>query len=396
MKNLEKTKSKKEKKIRAKAGKPRTIITSPDQLDALYSNKRKAKKVYLTGDTVSLSMTTQSEGVFLQPSRTVDGNFLTKTKALMHVGIPERVMETIKKGKMEKRTFLLVDNIIRWSLQRFKKERSFNLYCVFLHEKSHLVERYRYIDRKLHSIEQRIFPGSLNMQLVINLLGDDLHHPAYIASQDDLSSAELPAGVTRIGDAPFRSETNREIDFGKRKSYIKEYALPFSIVASAIFSFYAVEFWNKQQLEHLQQNFQETISGMEDSYYSGGRDISLLERQQYFLEEGSQDRLVHSQLAQVIGIVSSLRKEEGYKFLTLDTIRLPQTEQDLGDWDIEFTIKVPESKEVSRSFQSSMLVRAIAEKTGWEVMTLQPPSAAEHNGMNMLLFYVGAKQGEAS
>lgn len=390
---LEKRKSEEARQIKVKVGKSRMIITSPDQLEALYNNKKRPKKVYLTGDTVSLSMTSQSEGVFVQPSRTVDGNLLTKSKALMYVGLPQRVMEIIKKGKMEKRTFLLVDNIIRWSLQRFKKERTFNLYCVFLHEKSHLVERYRFVDRKLHSIEQRVFPGSLDMQLVMSLLGDDLHHPAYLASQDDISGAGLPVGVTHIGDAPFRTETHREIDFGKGKSYIKEYALPFSIVACAIFSFYAVDFWQKQQLDKLQQKFQKTISGMEDSYYSGGRDINLLERQQYFLEEGNEPRGVHDQLTQVIGIISSLRKDDDYSFLTLDTVHLPHADQ---DWDIEFTLKVPESNAVSRSLQSSRLVRAIADKTGWEVITLQPPSATEHNGMNMLLFYVGAKQGEAS
>lgn len=377
-----------------KAGKKRLLITSATQLEAVLSDKKKPRRLYLAGDAVSLSVSGLPEGIVEQPPRTVDGNLLAKTKASLHVGLSAPVMETIKKGKAEKKTFLLVDNIIRWSLQRLRKERSFGLYCLYLQDDNYLVERYRFVDRKLYSIDQRIFHGEPNMHLVINLLEDDLLHPAYLASQDDLGDMALPEGISPVGDKPFRHDTHRELDFGKGKSYVKEYALPATVVAAAIMSFYGVKFWQQTQLNALQQQFTNTIAGMEDSYYSGGKEISLLERQQYFLEDSTAPQQhMNEQLRQVIGMVSELRQDSDYRLLTLDSVRVPASSP---QWDMEFAIKLPESERMSRSLQSEQLVRKIAAKTGWEVITLRPPSQANHNGMDMLMFHLGAKKGAAS
>ena len=163
---------------------------------------------------------------------------------------------------------------------------------------------------------------------------------------------------------------SKSISLGDERNWL-DWLVPACAVIMGLVSYWGVNYYQNSQLEFKKSEFRSIISGVEDVYFGGGRDISLLQRQQYYLEDSGSLRH-HDMVSRIISAVASLRTEPRFRRVTLEHILLPSFKNQRGNGSV--------------TMQTSSLVEALS-KTGGLMVVTQRPAQDELIGDEPFLIY---------
>lgn len=381
-----KTLDKKERKntTRRRRGKVgSTVVSTLDELESAL--KIKGRRIVLAGELVTVSMNplNNQEGI-IQPNRYAEHSLLSQGKAMIHVSLPVPVADAIKNSGRKKDIELLLDKALRWMYRHSTSVSSFRLMLVYASTYSTVLEIFTITDRTVRSYDIRQIPGGIRDALMT--VYSDSPLPIFYASPVTLDEPFTADDIHYSGTEPFRLATNKAIYFGDERHWM-DWVMPACAVVAGLMIYWGVNYYQQSRLTSLKADFRQIISGVEDVYFAGGRDISLLQRQQYFIEDANSLRH-YDMVRRIINAVASLRADVNFKRVTLENIMLPSYST-----GFEFDVVLRNQKgNGSITMQTSQLVEALSRKGGLMVVTQRPAQDESVSGEPFLLYSLSIRR----
>lgn len=356
-----------------------SIVSTMSELELALSSK-KAKRIVLAGELVTISMNplSQETGV-VQPNRYAEHSLLSQGRSLIYASIPSVVVDAIKQfGKKNCGVDLALDKVLRWMYTHSAKVGSFRMILAYPSAYSTVIEIYTVTDKSVRSYDLRQIPGSLKD--AISTVQSDSPLPIWYATTELSHEPYIADNINYCGSDPFYVSVSKSISLGDERNWL-DWLAPACAVVMGLMSYWVVNYYQNSQLNYKKSEFRNIISGVEDVYFGGGRDISLLQRQQYYLEDSGSLRH-HDMVSRIISAVASLRTEPRFRRVTLEHILLPSFSN-----GFEFDVVLKNQRgNGSVTMQTSSLVEALS-KTGGLMVVTQRPAQDELIGDEPFLIY---------
>lgn len=385
------------KKEKKKAGRQFFVVACEADLLKLQEEK-KVKNVLVGGEVVMTYLNNQDEtsdfsGAIKQPRRLADGNLISRDKSHLDIYVPTPVIDTLKETGALSSSYFSCDFALKWIINQSRVNHSFTLYISYPLPNRVLVETYIVTSKKVTDYSLRQFPGGEMYLGQLLHMSDHHDHPYFVASPGE-APGWIPDEVRNVSASVFKGRGRRTVVGSHRKRGVGKYVAPALVVAGAAMSFPAVNILYSEQLSASQLRLQEIISGIEETYYSGGQQVAKLERQQYFLESVKGEPAQNTQVATaVLSGMTELRFVPGVHEPVLKAIRLPAS---IEGWDFEVTLQVGAVPGMNNTEVSEFVAKHMATFMSGELIAMgSPASSQEVDGKSVInLQYMGRLDNE--
>lgn len=366
------------KKEKKKTGDNFFVVACEADLFKLQDEK-KVKNVLVGGEVIMTYLNSQDEpsgfvGAVKQPRRLADGNLIARTKAHLDVYVPTPVIGALKEAGALASSYFSCDFALKWIINQSRVNHSFTLYICYSLPNRVLVETYIVTSRKVTDYSLRQFPGGEMYLGQLLHMSDHHDHPYFVASPGEVPG-RIPDEVRDVSASVFKGRGRRTVVGSHKKRGVGKYVAPALVVAGAAMSFPAVNILYSEQLSASQAQLQGIISGIEDTYYSGGQQVAKLERQQYFLESAKGEAPENTQIATtILSGMTELRFVPGVHDPVLKAIRLPAN---IEGWDFEVTLQVGAVPGMNNTEVSEFVAKHMATFMSGELVAMGSPASSQ-------------------